>query len=397
MPDLMGLPSLARRRSAIAVERAAMDLRRGIPVLIDASAPGDAPVLMAAVEGLETDVLEAMRGLAARGEGAGADTRPLLILTHPRARTLSIRLYTDPVIAVPVEAASGPADLMAVADPAEDLARPFKGPFQALRALPSGALAQAIRLTKIAGLLPAAVVVAMDPAPADGVSGEVARLSAKDVDAYDQAISETLEIVARAPVPLEDAPETHLVAFRGRAGGPEHYAIVIGRPVPGQDTLVRLHSECFTGDLLGSLKCDCGDQLRGAIRRIAEEGCGIVLYLAQEGRGIGLMNKLRAYALQDQGFDTVEANERLGFEVDERAFQPAAEMLKRLGHRRIRLLSNNPGKEDALEKHGITVVSRERHAFPTNPHNINYLRVKAQKTGHDLDFDEAHQSEGEGR
>ncbi len=387
LPAFLSLPSLAQRRPGIAVERAAMDLRRGMPVVID----GPAPVFVAAVEGLEDDVLEAMRALPMTSDPA----QPLLLLTHPRAGTLSIRLYTDPVIAVPVEPGSRPKDLMAVADPSEDLATPFKGPFQALRTLPDGPLGQSIRLTKIAGLLPAAVIAALPRGLAnqDMAFEGLARLTAEDIDAYDLTISESLEAITQAEVPLADAADTRLVAFRGRAGGPEHYAIVIGKPLPGSDVLVRLHSECFTGDLIGSLKCDCGDQLRGAIRRIAEEGCGIVLYLAQEGRGIGLMNKLRAYALQDQGFDTVEANERLGFEVDERAFQPAAEMLKRLGHRRIRLMSNNPAKAEALEAHGITVVARERHAFPTNPHNINYLRVKAQKTGHDLDLDDMGEDE----
>jgi GTP cyclohydrolase II len=148
--------------------------------------------------------------------------------------------------------------------------------------------------------------------------------------------------------------------------------------------LVRLHSECFTGDLLGSLKCDCGDQLRGAIATIAAAGGGALLYLAQEGRGIGLINKLRAYRLQDQGFDTVEANERLGFEPDERLYGVAAKMLQLLGFKSIRLLTNNPLKVEALEAAGITVTERVPHAFPANPHNRGYLRTKAEKSGHQL-------------
>ena len=148
--------------------------------------------------------------------------------------------------------------------------------------------------------------------------------------------------------------------------------------------LTRLHSECFTGDLLGSLKCDCGQQLRGAIAEIAAAGGGILLYLAQEGRGIGLVNKLRAYALQDQGFDTVEANERLGFEADERLFLPAAEMLRRLGFAKVRLMTNNPDKVAALAGFGIEVVERVAHAFPANDHNAFYLSTKARKSGHIL-------------
>ncbi len=379
---LYDTPAWRSRLAAVGVERAAMDLRRGLPVLLD----GSVQVLLAAVEGLTGDVLDFLRATVNGADDQG----PLLVLTHPRAKTLSIRLYTDDVVALPIEAGAGPADLLAIADPSEDLATPFKGPFAALRGLPFTGLGQAVRLAKIAGLLPAVVAAPLGPRAAQTLAarGEISHSSLEAVDDYDLTIAESLDIVAQAQVPLADADQTRLVAFRGRAGGPEHYAIVIGHPPKESPVLVRLHSECFTGDLIGSLKCDCGEQLRGAIRRIAEDGSGILLYLAQEGRGIGLMNKLRAYGLQDQGFDTVEANERLGFEVDERAFQPAAEMLRRLGYRRIRLLSNNPAKAAALEANGIEVTARERHAFPANPHNIDYLRVKVAKTGHDLDPDE---------
>src|SRR6185437_11268514 len=161
-------------------------------------------------------------------------------------------------------------------------------------------------------------------------------------------------------------------------GGPEHYAIVIGQSSTQSPVLARLHSECFTGDLLGSLKCDCGEQLRGAIKEISNAGNGILLYLAQEGRGIGLINKLRAYRLQDQGFDTIEANERLGFEADERRYAIAARMLKLLGYNAVRLMTNNPDKVAALEAEGVKVTARVRHAFPHNAHNRAYLETKAK-------------------
>ena len=158
--------------------------------------------------------------------------------------------------------------------------------------------------------------------------------------------------------------------------------MVIGKPSPDKPVLTRLHSECFTGDLLGSLRCDCGDQLRGAIAEIDRAGGGLLLYLAQEGRGIGLVNKLRAYELQDRGFDTVDANEQLGFEADERLYLPAAQMLRELGFPQVRLLTNNPGKVDGLVRHGIDVVERVPHRFPVNPHNAAYLRTKAARGGH---------------
>jgi GTP cyclohydrolase II len=193
-----------------------------------------------------------------------------------------------------------------------------------------------------------------------------------------------LERVAEARVPLADAEDARLIAFRPRDGGLEHLAILIGSPDPSAPVLVRLHSECFTGDLLASLRCDCGDQLRGGVAAIARTGAGLLLYLAQEGRGIGLVNKLRAYRLQDAGFDTLDANEQLGFDADERAYLPAAEMLRQLGYGIVRLLTNNPEKVAALERYGIRVVERVPHVFPSNGHNERYLRTKATRSGHFL-------------
>jgi GTP cyclohydrolase II len=188
--------------------------------------------------------------------------------------------------------------------------------------------------------------------------------------------------VAEARVPLAGAEDARVIAFRPEDGGTEHLAIVIGTIDPAKPVLTRIHSECFTGDLLGSLRCDCGDQLKGAIAAIGAAGGGVLLYLAQEGRGIGLVNKLRAYELQDRGADTVEANRNLGFEPDERAFQPAAEMLKSLGISSVRLLTNNPAKVAALVRHGIAVAERVPHRFPANNHNEPYLKAKARGLGH---------------
>jgi len=158
--------------------------------------------------------------------------------------------------------------------------------------------------------------------------------------------------------------------------------IVVGEIDPTEPVLIRLHSECFTGDLLGSLRCDCGLQLRGAITELAKQGSGVLLYLAQEGRGIGLVNKLRAYELQDDGFDTIDANEQLGFDADERIYAPAATMLARMGIKRVRLMTNNPQKIAQLERYGIEVTERVAHSFPANGHNENYLRTKALRAGH---------------
>ena len=164
--------------------------------------------------------------------------------------------------------------------------------------------------------------------------------------------------------------------------GKQHLALTLGSWCKSKPVPVRIHSECLTGDVFGSARCDCGDQLRGAVEAIAKAGGGVLLYLAQEGRGIGLVNKLRAYRLQDDGFDTIDANEQLGFDADERVYAPAASMLKRLGYNRIRLMTNNPLKVSALKSHGIEIADRVPHAFPANGHNEHYLQTKAARAGH---------------
>jgi GTP cyclohydrolase II len=212
-------------------------------------------------------------------------------------------------------------------------------------------------------------------------------VDAADVLGYPATAATSLTRVAEARVPLEDAPEARIVAFRAAEGGIEHLAILIGAPektaMEGGAPLVRAHSECFTGDLLGSLRCDCGPQLRGAIARMGQDPAGgVLLYLAQEGRGIGLVNKLRAYTLQDAGLDTLDANRALGYGADERNFLVAATMLRAIGVERVRLLTNNPDKIAGLTACGIEVMGREAHAFDPNGVNDGYLKTKALRFGH---------------
>jgi GTP cyclohydrolase II len=240
----------------------------------------------------------------------------------------------------------------------------------------------AIDLAKAARLLPAAIMIALPPGALSTWVDETFVLDCTGLAAHQRALAGSLKRVGQARVPLHGAENTEIIAFRPADGGKEHLAIVIGNPDPAQPVLIRLHSECFTGDLLGSLRCDCGDQLRGAIETIAKSGSGIVLYLAQEGRGIGLINKLRAYNLQDDGADTLEANLQLGFGADERVYQPAAEMLRQLGFTAVRLLTNNPEKMSGLEQCGIRVIERVPHIFPSNQHNTQYLVTKARRFGH---------------
>ncbi len=252
-------------------------------------------------------------------------------------------------------------------------------------AAPASAAA-ALRLAKIGRLLPA---VLAGPPPADlearRTLHDLVAVVATDVLHYAEDEVASLRQVAAAKVPLNDAPNSEVVAFRSAGSALEHLAIVIGHPAEADAPLVRIHSECFTGDLLGSMRCDCGEQLRGAIRRIAEDGAGILLYLAQEGRGIGLVNKLRAYGLQDRGLDTMDANRALGWGADERNFLVGATMLRTMGISRIRLLTNNPDKMAAMVACGIDVVGREPHSFEPNGVNDEYLATKAGRFGHMLD------------
>ena len=249
-----------------------------------------------------------------------------------------------------------------------------------------GALARAgMLLAKLGRLLPAVLMAAEDTSRAG--SADLLDVSASAVLAYPGDTSEGLVRAAQAHVPLDEAADTRVVAFRPPDGGIEHLAVLIGRPEQAELPLVRVHSECFTGDLLGSRRCDCGPQLHQAIRRMAAEGAGVLLYMAQEGRGIGLVNKLRAYTLQDRhdgqvGLDTLDANRALGYGADERNFAAAAAMLKRLGVVRVRLLTNNPEKIAGLVAHGITVVARVSHAIAANGVNDGYLETKARRFGH---------------
>ncbi|MBU3076947.1 GTP cyclohydrolase II [Sphingomonas quercus] len=341
------------------VARAIDALRRGWPVTIDGLA-------LLAIETADEG------RLAAFDPERGAD----ILLSAPRAATLKLGNQRDAAGNDPVRVArTGWLDLdvaAALADPARDLSTPLKGPFRAVAlAMPEAARA-AMKLARLAGLMPAFFV-------AEATADETVALAAADIAGYDDPAR--LALVSRARLPVAVAEDAEIVAFRSADEAVEHVALLIGQP-NGAAPLVRIHSECLTGDVLGSLKCDCGPQLDAALRAIAGAGWGILLYLRQEGRGIGLINKLRAYALQDQGFDTVDANLRLGFAIDERDFGVAARMLRLLGQDRVRLLTNNPAKVAGLAAAGIEVVERVAHKAGENTHNHGYLATKRDKTGH---------------
>ncbi len=376
----------AAARSLRAVHRAASDLRRGTPVLLN----GNAHELV--IAGAETVGAGGLAEIA-----ACATDSPVLLVAPARGAALA-RAAALPRSAevVPLPPASqevaafrlppallDPAALRGLAAPTAGFEPP--GVPQPVREAPPLAAA-ALALAKLARLLPA--VVAAPAARGSTESAGLLTVGAADVLAYPAGVAASLRPVAEAAVPLEGASDARLVAFRAADGGVEHLAILVGRPDEvaarpgGRAPLVRLHSECFTGDLLGSLRCDCGAQLRGAVSRMAEEGAGVLLYLAQEGRGIGLVNKLRAYRLQDGGLDTLDANRALGWGADERSFLVGAAMLEQLGVRRVRLLTNNPDKLAGLAACGVRVEGREAHSFAPNGVNDGYLETKARRFGH---------------
>ena len=351
------------------IHRAASDLRRGVPIVLE----GEHHAVLIAAETAGPDGLADLASWAAEP--------PVLLLAPTRAAAV-LRRPVEPataVVALRLPAGYDAAALRALADPT--LAGARLEPLETTT--PPANADAAIAIAKLARVLPAVLVAPARPDTA-GLPA-LLDVAAAEVLAYPAAAAAGLRQVAAARVPLDAAPDARVVAFRSESAGTEHLAILVGEPEKQPAPMVRLHSECFTGDLLGSLRCDCGQQLRGAIARMAEEGAGVLLYLAQEGRGIGLMNKLRAYTLQDRGLDTLDANRALGWGADERNFLVAATMLRMLGLTRIRLLTNNPDKLTALDACGIEVVGREAHAFAPNGVNDEYLATKAARFGHLLD------------
>ena len=352
------------------INRARADMRLGVPVILKGP-EGHAMVLAAEV--VTPDRLSGLRDL-----GSGL----VLALTRHRAETLKARAYDGDLARVIVPADMGCDWLRALADPADDLRHPMKGPLATLRDGPADLHRAALALVKSAQLLPAVLVLPL--ASTEGVSAfELTTLDAEHLRAELQRETVLSPVIsARLPMVAAQAGRVHI--FRPRDGGVEHYAIEIGQPDRAQPVLARLHSACFTGDVLGSLKCDCGPQLQAALAQMGREGFGVLLYLNQEGRGIGLANKMRAYSLQDQGFDTVEANHRLGFEDDERDFRIGAGLLRTMGFGQVRLLTNNPRKVEMLDAHGLRVVERVPLRVGETAENRAYLATKAAKSGHFL-------------
>ena len=345
----------------VQIHRACAELRAGRPLLIE----GDgATVAVLAIDGLDPAKLDLFKDRFADGETS-------LLMTDRRAAAIGLTAYPATLVSIAPDAT--PADLLTLAAGYEVRVGHTTAP--------AGAAGRAaLEIAKCAEILPAMV---WTPASAGAHEG-VTRVDADIARDYRAAVARTLQKVAEAPVPLRGDIPSRFVVFRDMMGGTA-VAVVVGTPDPRQPLRVRVHSACATGDIFGSRRCDCGDQLRLAIERIDQLGGGCVVYLDQEGRGLGLANKLRAYNLQDQGLDTVDANTALGYHEDERDYAAAGRMIAELGWRKIVLLTNNPLKIDALKAAGLEVSGRIPVLAPVNAENRRYLETKAQRAGHLLD------------
>ncbi len=354
--------------AALAFDRAVDELRRGRAIEV---ADGTRGVVVAAVETLQEPLLG--RLLAANGD------RAVMFVTAERALAAGLSRQLGGPVAIGVPPGTDLDALRALAG--VNGVAPVDGAAFNVDSSPDGAalIAAAFQLAKAGQLVPALVGFTSAARTNDGVL----TVAVGDIASHAPRFGHhALQLISRARVPLADAVESEIAVFRDEHSLAEHVAVVIGTPNAQDAVPVRLHSACLTGDLLGSLRCDCGEQLRTAVARIAALGGGVLLYLDQEGRGIGLPNKLRAYVLQDGGLDTVDADQHLGFLSDERTYDVAAALLHELGLTRIRLLTNNPQKISSLRDHGIDVVGRLPLVTTSNAHNERYLRAKHERAGH---------------
>lgn len=364
-------------------ERAIFDLRRGVAVVIDddtASGTARAPsVLVQPVEGLRDEEVAGFSGhRSARLVITGHRLESLGVSTRAEAASLPLHPAASAVSAGAVlqaACADAPLNRELFADP------------QPATVTERAALA----LMRRALLIPAALTVRLNDRQRRAIQtridrGELLTVPARAAEHCFELAAGMLKRVSEARVPLSDVVESRFVLFREPDGLREHVAVVIGDPDQWPDAVpVRMHSACLTGDLFGSLRCDCGEQLRSGVSTIEKMGGGVLLYLAQEGRGIGLANKLRAYKLQDEGHDTVNADQILGFGEDERRYCVAVDMLAALDIRKVRLLTNNPFKLKALAEGGIEVAGREKLYGQVTDENRRYLSAKASRSGHLLE------------
>jgi GTP cyclohydrolase II len=351
--------------ASIGVQRALAEFHAGRPVLVRANSEA---ILALPVDGATAERIEAFQALF-------QPARPHLVITTRRARSLGLDA-TEPVLLALTAADDADSVLALAADHSVErrVAASAAGP----------AAVAAIELAKFVQKLPALLVGPAEAAADYPFDVPLISVPATAIGKFRDDVIRSLTIAGEAQVPLHSGPTTRFVAFRDAIGGAP-VAIVVGEPDFTRPVPVRLHSACLTGDVFGSQRCDCGDQLKLALTSLQEAGGGVILYLEQEGRGLGLANKMRAYGLQDAGLDTVDANTMLGFDDDERDYGVAARMLTMLGCNRVVLLTNNPGKVGGLADAGIEISGRIPLTTPIHAHNRRYLAALAKRAGHLLE------------
>jgi GTP cyclohydrolase II len=350
--------------SDIAVQRGIAEFQAGRPVVI---AGASERIVASTVDGLTEATWRAFTAFC-------RPALPHLVITKRRARVLGLDV-------------AGPVLIAVTADDTSDLIRSLAAGLQCERRSAAGtasdAAASAIALAKLAQRFPALLVVEAETV-APALLAQLIVVATDALARVNDRILDTLEFVSEARIPLPDGVAARFCVFRDAVGS-SPVAIVLGEPDLSKPVNVRVHSACLTGDVFGSRRCDCGAQLKLAMAQLSESGGGIVLYLEQEGRGLGLANKMRAYMLQDKGLDTMDANLMLGYDDDERHYGVAARMLKKIGVSRVQLLTNNPSKLEALSDGGVEVCARIALHTEINPENRRYLATKAARAGHWLD------------
>jgi GTP cyclohydrolase II len=357
--------SLFGTKAQVGVNRGVAEFHAGRPVLITG---GGETLLTLPVEGIDARRLAQFTALC-------APVLPQLVITARRALALGFGATTP--VGLPLTADFDVEIILALVADAK-----IDRPIEAKSVGP--AATAAIQLVKLSQGLPAVLVADVAANSAITAMPDFVTVEAEAVARFGNELIQSLTIANKASVPLGSGQRACFYVFRDAMGGSQ-VAVVVGAPNFSESVLVRLHSACLTGDVFGSRRCDCGDQLKLALKQIEETGGGVVLYLAQEGRGLGLANKMRTYQMQDDGLDTVDANTTLGFDTDERDYGIAARMLQMLGCNRVVLLTNNPVKLEGLAKSGIEVLGRRALEAPINPDNYRYLTAKATRAGHLLD------------
>ena len=364
------------------LERAISELRRGGKVVISDPNFGTS-VLLVAAELINKESVNNLSDLAL--------SRPNIILSENRSNAIGIKIVNKPC-SILIDKSWTVHDILSLCMPLTGHKIPsINGVIEESN---KNIVFHCLLILRQSRLLPAGLMSIISNVPPENISqwafkNNFIHVDINDIRCYEKSSAESLVMAVRAKVPIAETENCEIIIFRPKDGGDEHFCLVFGKTRKigkklNSDTLVRIHSQCITGDILDSLKCDCGQQLKQSIKIMAKADEGVLIYLAQEGRDIGLLNKLRAYSLQDKGMDTVEANQDLGFNDDERLYHPAKQILSHLKINRVKLITNNPKKVEHLTKLGINVTQRIPIKIDPNKYNKKYLETKSKKSGHIL-------------